>query len=164
MKELLQQMAAYNNWANQRIVEAVLSLPEEKCLRELPSSFKTLQATLLHIWDAESAWWQRLRLQERVEMPGKNFSGSTREAGEGLVRQSGQWENWVKQASVISLDHVIQYYNNKREPVKIQTSQLLLHVFNHSNYHRGQLITLFHQLGHTKLPATDFFLWSKSKK
>lgn len=164
MKELLQQLASYNNWANQRIVETVLSLPGEKCLEEVPSSFKTLQATLLHIWDAESAWWQRLRLQERVEMPGKNFSGNTRDAGEGLVRQSGQWEDWVKQASVISLDHVIQYYNNKREPVKIQTSQLLLHVFNHSTYHRGQIITQFHQLGYTKVPATDFFLWVKGKK
>ena len=30
MKELLKQMAAYNIWANQKIIEIILALPEEK--------------------------------------------------------------------------------------------------------------------------------------
>jgi uncharacterized damage-inducible protein DinB len=164
MKELLKLQGAYNYWANQRIVETVLALPEGECLRELPSSFPSLQKTLLHIWDAETGWWQRLKLQERIELPGKTFSGTIQDVAAGLLHQSKLWEDWSGQASPVALDHVIQFYTSKREPVKIQTGQLLLHVFNHSTYHRGQIITMLHQLGHTKVPATDYFLWTKNKR
>ncbi|MES1225792.1 MAG: DinB family protein, partial [Bacteroidota bacterium] len=54
MKELLKQMAAYNIWANQKIIDVILSLPEEKQIAEVPSSFNSLNKTLLHMWDAES--------------------------------------------------------------------------------------------------------------
>jgi len=164
MKDLLKQQAAFNHWANQRLVDTILSLPDGMGIRETPSSFNSLQKTLVHIWDAESGWWQRLRLLERIELPGKTFSGTIQEAAGGLLLQSKQWEEWVKLASPNALDHVIQFHTNKRELVKISTCQLLLHVFNHSTYHRGQLITMLHQLGYTDVPSTDFFLWLKLKK
>lgn len=164
MKELLKQQAAFNYWANQRLVDTILAIPEGAGTAETPSSFNSLQKTLLHIWDAESGWWQRLRLQERLELPGKKFTGDLQDAASGLLQQSKTWEEWVKQASPNALDHVIQFHTNKRELVKIKTCQLLLHVFNHSTYHRGQLVTMLHQLGYPAVPATDFFLWLKLKK
>jgi uncharacterized damage-inducible protein DinB len=66
MKEILSQFAAYNTWANQKLFDVIVALPEEKQLQELPGSFKNLYATMLHMWDAESVWWQRLKLQERT--------------------------------------------------------------------------------------------------
>lgn len=164
MKELLTQQAAYNYWANQRLMETIKELPDGVGVMETSSSFNSLQHTILHIWDAESGWWQRLRLQERIELPGKSFTGNLQDAVTGLLLQSRTWEEWVKQASLNALDHVIQFHTSKRELVKIRTSQLLLHVFNHSTYHRGQLITMLHQLGYPAVPSTDFFLWLKLKK
>ena len=73
MKELLQQYAAYNIWATQRILDVILALPEEKQLAEVPSSFNSLYRTVLHMWDAESGWWQRMKMEERVVFPGENF-------------------------------------------------------------------------------------------
>jgi len=164
MKELMKQQAAHNHWANQRMADTLLSLPDGVCIQEVSSSFNSLQKTLLHIWDAESGWWQRLKLQERIELPGKTFNGRIEEAAGGLLYQSRQWEDWTKEASANALDHVIQFQTSKRELVKIKTCQLLLHVFNHSTYHRGQLITMLYQLGYPKVPSTDFFLWLKMKK
>ena len=102
--------------------------------------------------------------RKELSFRGKTFSGTFQEAAAGLLSQSKLWDEWVQQASVNALDHVIQFHTNKRELVKINTSQLLLHVFNHSTYHRGQLITMLHQLGYPKVPSTDFFLWLKMKK
>ncbi len=34
-------------------------------------------------------------------------------------------------------------------------ADLIRHVVNHSTYHRGQLVTMLRQLGHTP-PSTDF--------
>lgn len=164
MKELLKQLAAYNVWANQRITDTILSLPEEKQKAEIVSSFNSLHTTILHIWDAESIWWQRMKLHERFVRPSDNAKGTTRDVINGLLSQSKLWEGWVSNASELSLDHVFQYYNNKKEPVKMHIYQMILHVFNHSTYHRGQLITMLRQLGVEKLPPTDFAMWVRNKK
>ncbi len=76
MKELLQQYAAFNVWANQKITDAILLLPEEKINAEIISSFPTMYKTVLHLLDAESIWWQRLKLQEHIERPSETFTGT----------------------------------------------------------------------------------------
>ena len=164
MKELLKQMAAYNVWAHQRIMDVILSLPEEKQLAEIPSSFNSLHKTILHMWDAESVWWQRMKLHERTIAPSENFKGNTRDVVNGLMSQSKLWEGWVNNVSDHMLDHVFEFRNIKKEQVKMQTWQMLSHVFNHSTYHHGQLINMLRQLGVEKLPQTDFSLWVRSKK
>jgi len=164
MKELLKQYAAYNIWASQRIFDTIIALPEEKQLAEVPSSFTSLYKTVLHMLDAENIWWQRMKLQERIVVPSENFTGSFQELSNTLLQQSRQWEEWVSSASDLSLDHVFQYYNNKKEHFKMPVYQMIHHVFNHGTYHRGQLITMLRQLGVDKLPQTDFLLWTRIKK
>jgi uncharacterized damage-inducible protein DinB len=163
IKELLRQYAAYNIWASQRITDVILSLPEEKQMAEIPSSFSSLYKTVLHMWDAESIWWQRMKLNERIVKPGENFNGSMKDAASGLLQQSRQWEEWIGNATDQSLDHVFQYYTTKRELFKQPVYQMLLHVFNHGTYHRGQLINMLRQLGVEKLPQTDYIVWSRKR-
>ena len=163
MKELLKQLAAYNIWAHQKIMDVILSLPEEKQLAHVPSSFESLYQTILHIWDAESVWWQRMKLHERFVKPSDNFKGTTRDVVNGLISQSKLWESWVSNVPDHSLDHVFEYRNNKKEQVKMPIFQMLTHVFNHGTYHRGQLINMLRQLGVDKLPQTDFSAWARKK-
>jgi uncharacterized damage-inducible protein DinB len=163
MKELLKQLSTYNIWANQKIIDVVLALPEEKQLAEVASSFKSVHTTLLHMWDAESMWWQRMKLHERCIRPSENFKGTTLDAINGLMSQSKLWEGWVANAPDHMLDHVFQYYPNKTELVKMPIYQMLAHVFNHGTYHRGQLINMLRQLGIDKLPQTDFSAWVRRK-
>lgn len=133
-------------------------------MTELPSSFSSLYKTVLHMWDAESIWWQRMKLQERIIRPGENFKGTLKDIANGLLGQSKQWEEWVSQASELALDHVFQYSTFSGEQFKQPTWQMLLHVFNHGTYHRGQLINMLRQLGIEKLPSTDFIEWARGKK
>lgn len=164
MKELLKQLSTYNIWANQKIIDLILSLPEEKQLAEVPSSFKSLHTTLLHMWDAESIWWQRMKLHERFVRPSDNFKGTTRDVVNGLMSQSKLWEGWVANAGDHMLDHVFQYRQNKTEQFKMPIYQMLLHVFNHGSYHRGQLINMLRQLGIEKIPQTDFSIWVRKPR
>ncbi len=163
MKELLKQYATYNIWASLKIIDIILSLPEEKQMAELPSSYNSLYKTVLHIWDAESIWWQRMKLQERIDVPSQNFKGTMQELVNGLMQQSKKWEEWITTASDLSIEHVFQYQTLAKEQFKQPTWQMLLHVFNHGTYHRGQLINMLRQLGLEKLPATDFIVWSRKK-
>jgi uncharacterized damage-inducible protein DinB len=162
MKTLLQQYAAYNTWANQKLAELILTLPEELQQKEVISSFPSIYLTLLHMWNTESVWWQRLKLQENINGPANSFKGDTKEIIQHLLQQNKMWEDWINNSSEMSLDHVFKYHTTKREPFKQPTYQMLLHVFNHGSYHRGQLINILRQLGQTKIPETDFIVWSRN--
>ena len=114
--------------------------------------------------DAESIWWQRMKLQERINVPSEGFNGTMQDACNALLQQSRQWEEWVSNASELLIDHVFQYQNKKSEVFKMPVYQMVHHVFNHGTYHRGQLINMLRQLGVEKVPQTDFSLWTRSKK
>ena len=163
MKELLVQFAAYHLWANELLFSAIAELPGEKHHENIPSSFPSLYKTVLHMWDAESIWWQRLKLQERVIRPGENFTGTMDELIAQLLQQNKQWLEWMNSASDHQVQHVFQYQNTKRESFKQPVYQMLLHLFNHGTYHRGQLVTMLRQLGIEKIPQTDFIVWSRRK-
>jgi uncharacterized damage-inducible protein DinB len=164
MKELLKQYAAYNIWAHQKMLDTILALPEEKQMAEVPSSFNSLYKTVLHIWDAESIWWQRMKMQEHIMRPSENFSGSMQEVYSSLISQSRLWEEWVSNASDLSLDHVFQYQTTKREVIKMPVYQMIHHVFNHGTFHRGQLVNMMRQLGVEKIPGSDFSVWIRNRK
>ena len=163
MKSLLLQFATYNRWANQLLLETINALNEEEQKRELASSFPSLHQTVLHMWNAESVWWQRLKLQERIVYPWDYFSGSMQELSEKLLEQDQLWIEWISNAQEHMLEHVCLYQNTKREQFKQPVYQMVHHVMNHNSYHRGQLVTMLRQLGITKIPQTDYIVWSRRK-
>jgi uncharacterized damage-inducible protein DinB len=162
MKELLLQFSAYSLWANGLLLDTILQLPEEKHTEEVPSSFNSLRKTLLHMLDAECIWWQRLKLQERITRPSDTFTGDMKELAAQLLKQNKQWKEWVSSAQERMLQHEFMYQNTKREQFKQPIHQMLLHLFNHATYHRGQLVTMLRELGVTKVPPTDFIVWSRT--
>ncbi len=164
MKNLLVPFAAYNHWANQKLLETILALPEERHQQEVPGSFPSLYKTVLHTWDAESVWWQRIKLHERIIVPSENFNGTMRDISNGLLQQNQQWIEWVNHSTEAALEHVFQYYSNKRELFKQPVWQVVLHVFNHGTYHRGQLVNILRQLGVEKIPQTDYIVFSRLRR
>lgn len=164
MKELLGQYAAYNLWANKIITNLILSLEEAQHLQKVESSFPTLYATIMHMWVAESAWWQRVKLQEKILIPTDADNPTMQDAVNGLIGQSSLWEEWTKNSSELMLKHVYAYQNSKKEQFKQPISDTLLHVFNHSTYHRGQLVTMMRALGVNAIPQTDYAVFARKKK
>lgn len=163
MKELLSQYASFNLWAHQKMFDTINTLSEAQINQEMVSSFPSIFKTVLHLLDAESIWWQRLKLQEHIERPSESFTGDFAELQKKLLQQSALYEQWVNNANEHQLQHVFAFYRNK-EQYKQQVSQTLLHLFNHNSYHRGQVVTMLRQLGVTKIPSTDFFGYLRSRK
>lgn len=163
MKELLQQYAAYNVWANKKMTDCISNLTAEQINTEITSSFSSIYKTLLHMWFAEDIWYQRLQL---IEQPVSNvdaFTGDFSELVKKSHEQSVKLASWVDAATETQLQHVFGYYNLKKEYFKNPVYQTLLHVFNHGSYHRGQLVTMLRQLGVDKIPATDFTVFIRKK-
>jgi len=165
MKELLLQYARYNHWANSRIIEVLLSLDEEKLELPIASSFSTIKATVYHTWSAEFIWLQRLELTEQPVWIAEEFNGSFAEACAQWQKISQAIIDFVaRQYDDRSFGHVLQYYNRQKKSFKTPVSDVLMHMFNHGTYHRGQLVTMLRQAGEKKIPGTDFISFAHNSK
>lgn len=78
--------------------------------------------------------------------------------------QSAEWANWVSAATEAALAHEFIYRNNKREQFKQPVADVLIHLFNHQSYHRGQIVTMLRQLGATQIPALDYIVFTRKGK
>jgi uncharacterized damage-inducible protein DinB len=163
MKQLLQQYAAYNIWANQKLFDCISNLSDDQINRDICSSFTSIHKTILHMWYAEEAWWQRLKLVEQLDLSAARFEGSFAELVKRYGQQSSDWAEWVNNATEVQLAHVFAYQNTKKEQFKQPVFEMLMHIFNHGTYHRGQLVTMLRQLGVEKIPPTDFIVYCRKK-
>ena len=163
MKKMLSQYAAYNLWANQRIIEVINNLSDEQTERHIESSFNGIQKTLLHLWDVESIWWQRLKLTETQVWQSDNYTGSLMELTNNLQAQSKQWKEWIDIATEAALEHEFIYRNSKKDQFKQPVYEMLMHLFNHQTYHRGQIVTLIRQVGEPNIPNTDLISFLRKK-
>ena len=101
-----------------------------------------------------------MKLVESVIVDEKDQS--VEEVSKELVNYSQLWLEWVEKSTVVAFEHEFMYRNTKKEQFKQPVFQMLLHLFNHQTYHRGQLITMLRQVGVTKIPATDFIEWCRN--
>jgi uncharacterized damage-inducible protein DinB len=160
MKETLLHFAGFNEWANGRITEAMLAMPSENHLKAVVSSFPTLQETIVHTWGAEDIWLQRLELAERPDWKPASFKGDLPEACAAWKKASASLTEFIRrQYTDKALEHVVEYRKMDGQVYKSAVYAVLMHVFNHSTYHRGQLVTMMRNLGATKIPGTDFIAY-----
>ena len=96
-------------------------------------------------------------------MAGKIFNGNFEELSQQLLLLSKQWNDWIQSTNEVNLTHVFAYQNSKKEHFKQPVYEMLLHLFNHQTFHRGQLITMMRQNGIEKIPPTDFIVFSRNK-
>ncbi|WP_343688484.1 DinB family protein [Chitinophaga sp.] len=156
MKEVVLNMAGYNYWANQRLAAVLKKLADEQLDQEVVSSFPSIRQTVYHMWDAESVWKQRIDLVEKTQKPAPQFQGTFGSACDEWMLVSRQLLEMVQQINPVKLSHTVAYYNGRKQYGKLTVIEILMHVFNHATYHRGQLVTLLRQVGVSKIPGTDY--------
>jgi len=156
LKEVVLNLAGYHNWANQRLTTALKRLTDDQLDQEVVSSFPSIRQTVYHMWDAESVWKQRIELVEKTQKPAPQFQGTFESACEEWITVSRQLLEMVQQINPVKLSHTVAYYNSQKQYGKLTVIEILMHVFNHATYHRGQLVTLLRQVGVTKIPGTDY--------
>lgn len=161
MKQLLTSFAAYDYWASEIILSSILDLSEEQQNREMVSSFPSIQKTCLHIWDASSIWWQRVQLHNTILVPSLSFHPGMKDIANGLLSQGEQWKIWLKEKEATAFGEKVPYKNSRGESFSQPLQDILLHLFNHGTYHRGQLVTLLRQAGVAKIPSTDFIVFTR---
>ncbi len=164
MKDLLTLYAGYNIWANNLVIDALNMLPPQKLEQAMNSSFPTILATVTHIWSAEDIWLQRLNNVPNPIWAEINFSGDFIAACLNWQVASRGLEQFTLAQTDGTLKTNAHYTDRAGHRYTLPVCELLIHVFNHSTYHRGQLITLLREAGATKVPGTDFLLYARDKR
>lgn len=161
MYTLLQHLQ-YNFWANEKIGSFVTAANEEWFTQQTPSSFNTLQKTLLHLWDAEHIWLKRIHGESLADYPSKNFEGSRADVVNGLLSSSKNLIQLIADSPVDYKDKSIRYKNMKGEEFSTSVESIMMHVVNHGTFHRGQVITMLRALGYTQVSSTDLITYLRT--
>lgn len=168
--EALREMFEYDYWARDRQLHACAALDQEKFQRPMGSSYSSLRDTLWHLLVAEKVWldrWvgrspqnpadaevyykevlatlarEKLDTPAAFERPWRAVEHETRAYLDGLREDA--------------LPQPLTYINIKGQTWSYALWRTLVHVVNHQSYHRGQVTTLFRQLG-AEPPAVDFLV------
>ncbi|MDX6749438.1 DinB family protein [Geminicoccaceae bacterium 1502E] len=138
-KELFNRFAAYNAWANRRLLDACARLGEGEWQAARPSFFGSIHRTLNHLMVGDRLWLARLegesltlRLDALLHEDLPGFRG----AREALDARIVSFVNGVDEAG---LDAVCSYRASSGEPFADRVVEILQHLFNHQTHHRGQV-------------------------
>ena len=165
MLETIQLLVDYTRWAEGRLFDAVSKLAPEQWTKDLGSSLKSVRDTAVHIVSAQWIWISRWKGEVPKGMwIATDFptQASIREKSEALAKDLAAF---VADQSEESLAKPLTYKNLKGDSFSYPLGQLMLHMVNHSTYHRGQVTTLIRQLGAQPL-SSDLVVYyaEKAKK
>jgi len=159
MKHLLTDYVRYNYWANNRLGNRFSQVADALLEQDVPSSFPSIAKTLLHIWDAEQIWLHRLQGRSLSGFPSEVFEGEVPDIIGGLMKGSAEFVAFVEKQPEEFFVTECQYKTTSGKKYQQLNGELIHHCMNHSTYHRGQLITLAHQLEIGDLPQTDYIAY-----
>lgn len=159
IKDLAEDYIAYNVWANEQIIRWLQSSDPRVLTTACASSFSNIANTLYHIWDAQTFYYNALT-GNATQL---EWNHTITDLFNGIQLQSECFLNYVTACEKrILLEEVT--IQSKFVNGSFLKYELILHCVNHATYHRGQIITICHQLGLNKPPLTDFIIYLMEKQ
>jgi len=156
------QLYNYNRWADRRILVMAGILTNEDFIRPMGNSFSSVRDTLVHILGAEWIWLERWQgrspnaLLDAASFPSVQSLESRWETVEQDQTQ------FIEALTPQRLVEELAYVNLRRQRYSYPLWQQMVHVVNHSSYHRGQITTLLRQLG-AEAVSTDLLVYYDEK-
>jgi uncharacterized damage-inducible protein DinB len=157
LQKLTTRFLQYNLWASERLTSWLMTLDQNILYEKTGSSFGTIDRTLQHILSAQ-VYWHAIIVKGQIN----EFNPSAKENAVAqvitdLVMSSQQLANDLSILSDQQLMEIIPASDSTQSRY-----EYILHVVNHSSYHRGQVVTMCRALEITaEIPVTDYdaYLW-----
>lgn len=144
MIEHLRNMHSHMAWADSRTLESLIRTNGE------PATARGIYA---HVLGAEHVWLARLR-GERASLavwPELDMDGCAR-----LARQNAEAiGSFISTLGAADLEREVAYTNSAGLPFRSKVADIVLHLFLHGTYHRGQVALLLRSSGAIPEP-TDY--------
>ena len=167
MRYHLEILGRYNQCLNSKIYLAASQLSEKGLAENHDAFFGSILGTLNHIMVGDIIWLKRfakhpssmVSLSGVVELPNPTSLDQIIYSNFANLHSQRIWLDkqiieWLDEIADTDLANIIDYKTTMGEIHRKQYSSLILHLFNHQTHHRGQVSTLFSQLG-IDIGATD---------
>jgi uncharacterized damage-inducible protein DinB len=155
MKKYFLELAQFNIWANNKFIDWINQLSDEQFDQEITSSFSSIQATCLHIAAAEKIWLERWQLVANPSFLAIDFKGSKFELIQIWQKASIDILHFIESLDEKDFENKFSFSRLNGDLFHMQYSKTFAHIFNHSTFHRGQLITMLRQANFTAVDSTD---------
>lgn len=149
------QLARYNAWANRLIFEAVAGLPEGEAVKPRQSVFRSMVHTLNHNYVIDRIF------QAHLDRRGHGYTARNTPDHpplDGLWRAQREidawyvaWSDALTDAALAETVHFTFVGGGQGAMTR---GEILLHITNHTTYHRGFVADFFYQVP-ARAPTTD---------
>ena len=154
----IQRLYDYNSWANERVLESLRPIGQEVFTSNKQASHGSIRGIVAHIAGAEWIWLQRWNGSSPGSLLPEAEFETPEIAVQRLRKTDRDLQEFTSQLTQADLDASRGYKTMEGKAYSNVLSDMLLHVANHSSYHRGQITTLLRQSGAVP-QSTDFILF-----
>jgi uncharacterized damage-inducible protein DinB len=137
----------YNAWSNKVMFDAVAALPPGEATKERRSLFKNMVHTLNHNYVIDAIW--RGHLEGRDHGYAARNTADHPPLAELWAKQQAMDEWYVKWSDALSdaaLEQKINFTLIGGNAGTMTRYEILLHVVNHTSYHRGFVCDMFFEV------------------
>lgn len=161
---LISNYSSFNEWANQKMVLWLKELDKEMLYRETPSSFDSIDKTIQHILRTQNFW---LAFISEKNVSNVNWAHREEDAHhimDELTEVSTQMKNKFSSYTDTDLLQTL-HLNMSWASNSLCRYEYIVHVVNHSSFHRGQMVTMARCLGITEgIVNTDYNMFNSGIK
>jgi uncharacterized damage-inducible protein DinB len=158
-RSVIEDLYAYNDWANHRVLQLAQDLSDAQLDAEQPMGFGTLRATLHHIVLAERLWLDRWLLKPWVPLNTDVGGATVSELGQRFREVSAERRELLDKERGDGFSRMVDYQNTAREPFRHRLSELLMHVANHGVHHRAQSLNFLRLANRRVVGGIDYLFY-----
>jgi uncharacterized damage-inducible protein DinB len=148
MKKYFLKLYQYNAWSNKRVLN---------CLKRQNVDDEKILTLMGHIVAAQFLWLHRIKGLPPPDV--KLWGNYSLDQLLGMADDAGtRWLEFVE--STDNFDRELTYTNYVKDPYTNNVETIMIHLVNHSSYHRAQIAMLLRQKGYEPI-NTDFITYDR---
>lgn len=157
-------LARYNAWANRVIFDAVAALPAGEAEKPRPTLFRNMVHTLNHNYVIDRIFQAHLEGRPHGYTARNTPDHPPLDELRRLQREVDAWYvDWAAGIAEPQLDEPVRFEYVGGGQGAMTRGQMLLHVVNHTSYHRGFVGDLFFQVP-ARPPVTDLTVYLRDEE
>jgi len=152
-------LARYNAWANKLIFEAVAALPAGEATKQRQTLFKNMVHTLNHNYVIDRIFQAHLEGRPHgYDARNTQDHPPLAELWRAQQELDAWYVAWSDRVTAAQLDETVNFTFVGGGEGSLTRSQILMHLVNHTTYHRGFVADLFYQVP-ARPPTTDLTVY-----